>query len=85
MRRSACTLDSRHAGQTDIHQQNIGQFVGDFGERFFHGTEGAHAAIAGRAVDERSQAFADFGLIFNDPYLESGSFGHMSGREEESF
>ena len=73
-------FDARHARQADIDEGHVGDVGADPGQRLFHGTVGAGAAIAVSAVDQHLKPFADFAAVFDDRDLRRTGAA-VGGRE----
>lgn len=63
-------FDAGHAGQTDVHQQDIRQIAAELGQRSFHRTERARTAKARRVVNQPRQTFPNGRLVFDDGNID---------------
>ena len=67
----ADTFDTRHSGQADVHQDDVGERGADTCEGVLHRTKGRRAAVALGAVDQRGEPIADLA-----PILDHGNLDH---------
>jgi hypothetical protein len=60
------TFDAAHAGQVDVHQHHIRDFLGDRLQRLLPIGMGPHAAQPRRAADQFGQTFARAAAVLHD-------------------
>jgi len=71
----AHTFDSRHPGKPDVHKDDIGFELGDFGQGGFRITEGTNDIKSRVGGKESGQAFAQAGTVFNNGHTNIGFLG----------